>query len=74
VLGLLGLVGTVLSTVGEYAWPALYLGLGRGGMDRVAAYPAILWLLVAGTATAVRAVRAGRETSGSAAGRLPLRL
>ncbi len=74
VLGLLGLVGTVLSTVGEYAGPALYLGLGPGGMDRVAAYPAILWLIAAGTATAVRAVRADRETSGSAVGRLPLRL
>jgi hypothetical membrane protein len=72
VLGLLGLAGTVLSTVGEYAGPAFYLGLGPGGMDRVAAYPAILWLLMAGTATIVRTVRPGRTISGGAAGRLPL--
>ncbi|GAA1318629.1 hypothetical protein [Pseudonocardia xinjiangensis] len=72
VLGLLGLAGTVLSTVGEYAGPGFYLGLGPGGMDRVAAYPAILWLFMAGTATIVRTVRPGRETSGGAAGRLPL--
>jgi hypothetical protein len=72
-LGLVGLVGTVLSTVGEYAGPALYLGLGAGGMDRVAAYPAILWLLGAGIATIVGAFRHGGETLTIAAGRRPLR-
>jgi hypothetical protein len=40
-------------------------------MDRVAAYPAILWLLLAGTAMIVRNVP-DRETSGAAAGRVPL--
>jgi hypothetical protein len=72
-LGLVGLVGTVLSTVGEYAGPALYLGLGAGGMDRVAAYPAILWLLGAGIATIVGAFRHGGETLTIAAGRRQLR-
>jgi hypothetical protein len=45
VLAVVGLVRMVLSTVADYAGPALYLGLGAGGMERVATYPAPLWLL-----------------------------
>ncbi|HEY4991277.1 MAG TPA: DUF998 domain-containing protein [Nakamurella sp.] len=43
-----GLVGTVLSTAGQYAGEGLYLGLGVGGMERVAGYPGSLWTLVVG--------------------------
>jgi hypothetical membrane protein len=57
VLAVVGLVGMVLSTVGQYAGPALYLGLGVGGMERVATYPAPLWLLLAGVITIRRATR-----------------
>jgi hypothetical membrane protein len=49
-LAILGLVGTVLGTAGEIAGPALYLGLGVGGMERVAEYPATIWRLLAGIA------------------------
>lgn len=62
VLAVVGLVGMVLSTVGEYAGPALYLGLGAGGMVRVAAYPAPLWLLLVGVFTIARATRSVHAT------------
>jgi hypothetical membrane protein len=48
VLAVIGLAGTVLSTAGEFAGSALYLGLGVGGMERVADYPGSLWLLMIG--------------------------
>jgi hypothetical protein len=54
-LAVAGLVGTVLSTAGEYPGSALYLGLGVGGMERVASYPGSLWLLVAGPLVLVEA-------------------
>jgi hypothetical membrane protein len=41
-MGLLGLVGTICFVQG------VYLGLGQGGMERVAAYPLTLWLTGAG--------------------------
>lgn len=41
-MGILGLVGTVLFVEGRY------LGLGQGGMERVAAYPLTVWLSWAG--------------------------
>lgn len=44
VSGVVGLVATALFVKGEY------LGLGIGGMERVAAYPIPLWLMVAGGA------------------------
>jgi hypothetical protein len=47
VLAVLGLVGTVLSTAGQFA-PPLYLGLGVGGAERLAAYPGNLRVLVIG--------------------------
>lgn len=40
--GVIGLGGLVLLAVGAY------LGLGRGGMERVTAYPQTLWLIVFG--------------------------
>ncbi len=39
VLAVVGLVGTVLSTAGQYAGSGLYLGLGVGGTERLAGYP-----------------------------------
>lgn len=56
VLAVMGLVGTVLSTLGEYVGPALYLGIGVGGMERLAACPAPVWLLAAGVVTVVRGI------------------
>jgi hypothetical membrane protein len=41
-MGTLGLIGTALF-VSEH-----YSGLGQGGMERVAAYPLTVWLIVAG--------------------------
>jgi hypothetical membrane protein len=49
-MAVLGLAGMVLGTAGEIAGPALYLGLGVGGMERVAEYPATIWRLAAGIA------------------------
>ena len=48
IVAVVGLVGTVLSTVGQYAGPALYLGVGAGGMERLAGYPSNLWMLLIG--------------------------
>lgn len=42
----LGLVGTVLSSASQYAGEAVTLGLGYGGMERVADYPAFAWMVV----------------------------
>ncbi len=42
--GVVGLIATALLVKGEY------LGLGIGGMERMAAYPIPLWLMVAGGA------------------------
>ena len=39
----LGLVGTVLSTAGQFDGSALYLGLGVGGIERIADYPDITY-------------------------------
>ena len=44
-IGSVGLTGTVLSTAGQFAGTSLYLGLGAGGMERVASYPANLWVM-----------------------------
>jgi hypothetical membrane protein len=48
VLAILGLLGTVLSTAGQYAGPALFLGLGVGGTERLGGYPGNLWVLLVG--------------------------
>lgn len=47
VLAILGLVGTILSTAGQF-FPVLYLGLGVGGAERLAGYPGNLWMLITG--------------------------
>jgi hypothetical membrane protein len=48
VLAIVGLIGTALSTAAEFAGSSLYLGLGVGGMERVADYPGSLWVLMIG--------------------------
>ena len=45
---LLGVVGTTLSVAAQLAGPDLLLGLGAGGMERLAGYPADMWLVAAG--------------------------
>jgi hypothetical membrane protein len=47
VLAVAGLIGTVLSVAGQYGGPAAYLGLGAGGMERVADYPGAIWMIIA---------------------------
>ena len=46
-IALLGLIGTVLSTAGQFSTP-LYLGLGGGGTERLAGFPGNLWTLIIG--------------------------
>jgi hypothetical protein len=53
VLAVLGLVGTVLSTAGQFS-SALYLGLGVGGSERLAGYPGNLWMLIIGALALAR--------------------
>ena len=48
VLAVIGLAATALSTAAGFAGTSLYLGLGAGGMERIAGYPASLWLLMTG--------------------------
>jgi hypothetical membrane protein len=48
VVAVVGLVGSVLSTGGEFAGSSLYLGLGVGGAERLASYPGTLWMLMIG--------------------------
>lgn len=63
VLAILGLVGTALSTAGQFGSSALYLGLGVGGMERVSDYPASLWVLMIGIIAVLSAgPRRGRPT------------
>lgn len=53
-LGVLGLLGTSLFVSGHY------LGIGQGGMERVAAYPLTVWLILAGSRMIVTAATDGR--------------
>lgn len=57
VLAVVGLVGSVLSSAGQYAGSSLYLGLGVGGMERIAGYPSNLWLLLLGVIAILAARR-----------------
>ena len=44
-LGLLILVATLLFLSAAYSGPAFFLGIGRGGMQRMIQYPILLWLM-----------------------------
>jgi hypothetical protein len=56
-LAVLGLAGTLLGIAGEAAGPAFFLGLGVGGVERVAEYPGTLWRMVFGAAAALAMTR-----------------
>ncbi len=47
-LAVIGLIGTILSSAGQFGSDSLYLGLGVGGMERVSDYPMSLWTLLMG--------------------------
>ena len=58
-------IGTVSSIAARFAGPVLLLGLGVGGMERLAGYPANVWLVVVGAVVILerlpRHVRAARS-------------
>lgn len=58
-LGLLTLVATILFLSSVYAGPSLFLGITRGGMQRMIQYPIIIWALGFG---ALIAASSGKET------------
>lgn len=62
VLAAVGLAGAILSGAGQYAGSAAYLGLGVGGMERVANYPGLLWMIIAGV-VALRIARRIRHST-----------
>jgi hypothetical membrane protein len=70
----LGLVGTALGTAGEVVGPGVYLGLGVGGMERVADYSGSLWMLLIGAlvVTSQRGSFSQADTSPSSAYRVAL--
>ena len=47
-LSIVGLVASLLSSAAQARGPALLFGLGAGTMERLAGYPANLWLLLLG--------------------------
>jgi hypothetical membrane protein len=59
----IGLTGTALGIAGEILGPGLYLGLGVGGMERVAEYPATVWRFAAGVVAVAPASAAWRRMS-----------
>jgi hypothetical membrane protein len=61
ILGAVGLAGTALSTAGQFGGSALYLGLGAGGMERVADYPGSLWVLMIGILAVATATARGEH-------------
>ena len=48
VAGVLGLVGTTLSVAAQIGGSRFLLGLGTGGMERLAAYPGNAWIVAVG--------------------------
>jgi hypothetical membrane protein len=60
VCGGLGLLATVLFITGHY------LGLGIGGMERIAAYPLPLWLIVIGVSLHLRKYRFAEGSAAAA--------
>lgn len=55
VLAIIGLAGSALSIAAQFGNRALELGLGVGGMERVATYPGSAWALIVGLAAIVAA-------------------
>jgi hypothetical membrane protein len=74
VVGSVGLAGAILSTAAQTAGSALDLGLGNGGMERLAGYPGNAWMTVVGLAVVSAASRSILgEWRGSTRGRPLLR-
>jgi hypothetical membrane protein len=48
VVAVIGLGGAALTSAAQYAGNGANLGVGNGGMERVAAYPGNVWLVVIG--------------------------
>jgi hypothetical protein len=63
-LAVIGLAATTLSTAAEFGGSSLDLGLGPGGMERIADYPGSLWILMIGI-IAVLSARAGHHAAPS---------
>lgn len=61
VVGVVSFAAACLSTAAQTAGPALNLGLGNGGMERLAGYPGNLWMLVVGIIAIAQAL--ARPTS-----------
>jgi hypothetical membrane protein len=59
-LAIVGLVGSTLSVGGQFGNSGLYLGLGVGGMERIATYPGSAWVLLVGVAAVSAAVPRNR--------------
>jgi hypothetical membrane protein len=61
----MALIGTVSSIAAQFAGPALLFGLGVGGMERLASYPANVWLVALGSIAILerlpRGIRAARS-------------
>ena len=64
-VAVVGLIGSLLSTGGEFAGSSAYLGLGVGGAERLASYPSRLWMLMIGV-TAVFSIRTWQRIRNSA--------
>jgi hypothetical membrane protein len=61
IVGVVSLIAAGLSTAAQTAGPALNLGLGNGGMERLAGYPGNLWMLVVGVTIVVAGTRTLRR-------------
>ena len=69
ILGGLGLAASVLLTAAQAVGPALLLGLGAGGMERVGSYTSSIWQLVVGVAALTAGLRQGTPSDVPAAAR-----
>jgi hypothetical membrane protein len=63
VVGGVGLVGAVLTSLAQTTSSAFDLGLGNGGMERVAGYPGSIWMALVGLAV-LHAARSPRSRAG----------
>ncbi len=55
-----GMVATTLSVAAQFMGPAVLFGLGVGGMERLAGYPANIWLAAAGSVAIAEAWKPSR--------------
>jgi hypothetical membrane protein len=62
IVSLVGVVGGSLFITAQFVGASVTLGLGIGGIERVAGYPSNLWILVIGI-VAIQRATGGRQTS-----------